>query len=392
MTLSEQREADKASLPLAEQVVRLQALLEASRLVHSTIQLDQVLRVAARIAVLELELRGAAFTHPYITFGDVPEEPDSGAWHACARFSLPSRDGSVASELLVLTAEDRPLSLYEIDFLEGLVLQTAIAVENAALHERHVEYVRVTQDLKAARAIQKSLLPQTMPRIRGYSLAARSEACYQVGGDYLDVVLEPDGSYLFVVADVAGKGLASALVCMAFRSAFRAFAPLSLQLRELAARLSQQHWEEGEEARRRYVTAIFLRLDPSSGELELVNAGHNPALLLMPGSSEPRLIVASGTPLGLLPGARYATERSSFPPASRLLLYTDGLTESFRGDEEFGIDRLSQAFHEADSGSAAATLEALWQTLDHFTGHSAQGDDMTAFALSRDAVITEVQS
>ena len=392
MPLSDPHLPEKASLSLEEQVIRLQALLEASRLVHSTIHLEEVLQVAARIAVLELELQGAAFTNPYITYGDVPDEPGSAAWQTGARFPLFSRNGRVASELLVLTPDGRRLSLYEIDFLEGLVLQTAIAVENASHHQQHLEYARVAQDLSAARAIQRSLLPQHMPSIRGYSLAARSEACYQVGGDYLDVVLEPDGSYLFVVADVAGKGLASALVCMAFRSAFRAFARLSLQLRELAARLSQQHWEEGEEARRRYVTAIFLRLDPVGGELEFVNAGHNPALLLNSTTREPRFIEASGTPLGLLSGSRYTTERSSFPPASRLLLYTDGLTETFKEEEEFGIDRLTETFCSSNSGDAAALLDTLWLTLDHFTNHSAQGDDMTAFALSRNPLMREEQT
>ena len=379
---------DKTSLPLEEQVVRLQALLEASRLVHSTIDLERVLQQAARIAVLELEVPGAAFTEPAVSYGEVPEAGDTAAWLACARFPLLSRTGAVLSEMLVLPPEGRDLSLYEIDFLEGLVLQTAIAAENATNHVRHLEYARLAQDLDAARAIQQSLIPQSMPSIPGYSVAARSDACYQVGGDYLDVVQEPDGSYLFVVADVAGKGLASALVCTAFRSAFRALAPQSLRLRELAARLSQQHWEEGSEARRRYVTAIFLRLDAESGDLEFVNAGHNPGMLLTPGAESGRLIEASGTPLGLLPGARYVTERAAFPPGSRLLLYTDGLSEVFHGDEEFGIERLLDTFRATGSAEAASALGDIWHTLEAFTGSAAQQDDMTAIALSRLASTT----
>lgn len=268
-------------------------------------------------------------------------------------------------------------------------MQTAIAAENAANHKLHLEYARLAQDLDAARAIQISLQPQSMPEIPGYSLAARSDACYQVGGDYLDVVREPDGSYLLVVADVAGKGLASALVCTAFRSAFRALAAQSLKLTELAARLSQQHWEEGTEARRRYVTAIFLRLDAESGELEFVNAGHNPALLLTPERADIRLVKASGTPLGLLPGARYSIERAAFPPGSRLLLYTDGLSELFREDEEFGIERLADTFCATSAAEAPTMLHDLWHTLDTFSGSAPQQDDMTAIALSRLASTTQ---
>jgi serine phosphatase RsbU (regulator of sigma subunit) len=375
--------SDRSALSLEQQVIRLQALLEASRLVHSTIDLQHVLHQAARIAVLELEMEGAMFTEPRVTFGLLPEDGDSAAWKRCPRFPLLSRDGTKVSEMVVATPEDRELSLYEVDFIEGLVLQTAIAAENAANHQRHLEYARVAQDLDAARAIQQSLLPQQMPEIAGYSFAARSRACYQVGGDYLDIVTEPDGSHLMVVADVAGKGLASAMVCTAFRSAFRALARQSLTLKELAARLSQQHWEEGVEARRRYVTAIFLRLDAAAGELEFVNAGHNPALLLAAGAGSDQLIKASGTPLGMLPGARYATERVRFPVGSRLLLYTDGLTEVFCEEEEFGLERLTEAFRGSSTASAQDALDGLWQILDEFTCHAPQQDDMTAIALYR---------
>jgi phosphoserine phosphatase RsbU/P len=370
--------------------VRLQALLEASRAVHSTIQLTDVLQQSASIAVRELELDGALFTMQNVVYGHVPDSAVSEPSDDCPRFELLSRDGRVLSELVVATPGGRPLSLYERDFLEGLVLQTAVAVENAINHERHLEYARLAQDLDAARAIQQSLLPQSMPSIPGYSVAARSRACYHVGGDYLDVVTEPDGSHLMVVADVAGKGLASALVCTAFRSAFRALARQSLTLRELAGRLSQQHWEEGTEARRRYVTAIFVRLDPASAEMEIVNAGHNPAFLVSSGEAPIRLIEASGTPLGMLPGSRYSIERVPIEQGARLLLYTDGLTEVFRGEEEFGQERLMDAFRDMDAARisdgdqpAEDTLASLWTTLDNFTDGAPQQDDMSAIALCR---------
>ena len=108
------------------------------------------------------------------------------------------------------------------------------------------------------------------------------------------------------VADVAGKGMASAIMSTSFRSAFRAMAAAGPPLDELATRMNQHHWAEGEEARRRYVTAIFLRLHPEAGEIEVVNAGHNPGFLVQPGAA-PRLFDAAGTPLGLLPGMRYAS-------------------------------------------------------------------------------------
>ena len=130
--------------------------------------------------------------------------------------------------------DGRELTLYEADFIEGLALQAAVALENARNHKRNVEFARVQQDLDAARLIQRSLLPQKLPAIAGYSVGFRSVTCYEVGGDYLDIVEQPDGSLLMAVADVAGKGLASAIMATSFRSAFRAMAVTGMPLDELA--------------------------------------------------------------------------------------------------------------------------------------------------------------
>ena len=140
---------------------------------------------------------------------------------------------------------------------------------------------------------------------------------------------QPDGSILMAVADVAGKGMASAIMSTSFRAAFRAMAITGPPLDELATRMNEHHWHEGEEARRRYVTAIFLRLHPETGEMEVVNAGHNPGFLVEPDGTT-RQFESAGTPLGLLPGMRYSSERCRFARGARLLFYTDGLTEVFR--------------------------------------------------------------
>jgi len=283
----------------------------------------------------------------------------------------------------------RELTIYETDFLEGLALQAAVALENARNHKRNIEFARVQQDLDAARLIQRSLLPQRLPSIPGYSVGFRSATCYEVGGDYLDIVEQPDGSVLMAVADVAGKGLASAIMATSFRSAFRAMAVTGMPLDELATRMNQHHWAEGEEARRRYVTAIFLRLHPEAGEVEVVNAGHNPGFLIAPGAA-PRQFDAAGTPLGLLPGMSYQSERHAFTPGTRLLFYTDGLTEVFKGDEEFGPERLLAEFSRCPSVKADGILDALWAAIEAFSEGGPQGDDMTALALCRGSSSTEM--
>ncbi len=366
---------------LEQQVARLQALLEAARHVHSTIRVHDVLMQTAHIIVRELELDGALFLAPTagdgaISYGELPAPP----WDGCHRFSLFSRDHQPLAELIVSKAGSADLSLYEQDFVEGLVLQTAVALENATLHERDVEWARVQQDLEAARSLQRSLLPKAMPEIRGYSIAGRSTTCYEVGGDYLDVIPMPDGTHLLVVADVAGKGLASAIVATSFRSSLRSLADQPLPLADLAARLGQQHWDEGPEAQRRYMTALFLRLQPATGKLQIVNAGHNAAAIALPDGAV-RMVAASGPPLGMLSGMQYEAEVLDLPAGARMLLYTDGLTEVFRDDDEFGTDRLIDAFRAVPVHDSERILDSLWDTLGSFSLHAPQTDDMTALAI-----------
>ncbi len=373
------------TIELQQQVARLQALLEASRQVHSTIREDEVLEQVLRIVVRELEMAGAAFPSIGLAYGNVKDlNLGDGSGAAMPIYLLQDREGNRMVELVVAPPEGRELTLYEADFLEGLALQAAVALENARNHERNLQWARVQQDMDAARNIQRSLLPQTLPEIPGYSVAFKSETCYEVGGDYLDIVAQPDGSLLMAVADVAGKGMASAIMSVSFRAAFRAVAITGLPLDELATRMNEHHWAEGEEARRRYVTAIFLRLHPEKGELEVVNAGHNPGFVIEPGGHVHQF-ESSGTPLGLLPGMRYSSEKCGFTPGTRLLFYTDGLTEVFRGEEEFGPERLLDVFCTCRVTKADDILGALWTAIGEFSQGSPQGDDMTALALYREA-------
>jgi serine phosphatase RsbU (regulator of sigma subunit) len=373
------------TIELQQQVARLQALLEASRQVHSTIREDEVLEQTLRIVVRELEMAGAAFPSVGLAYGNVKDlNLGNGSGSAQPIYLLQDREGNRMTELVVAPPDGRELTLYEADFLEGLTLQAAVALENARNHERNLQWARVQQDLDAARNIQRSLLPQALPEISGYSVAFRSVTCYEVGGDYLDIVEMPDGGLLMVVADVAGKGMASAIMSTSFRAAFRAIAIGGMPLDELATRMNQHHWAEGEEARRRYVTAIFMRLNPEKGELEVVNAGHNPGYMIKP-CGETVQFESTGTPLGMLPGMRYSSEKCVFTPGTRLLFYTDGLTEVFRGEEEFGQERLLDAFSACPAIRADDILGALWTAIGEFSQGGAQGDDMAALALYRDA-------
>ena len=387
MTAGVQLPGGNEMLRMQQQVAQLQALLEASRQVHAADREEEVLGQVMRIVVRELEMDGAAFPSANLSFGDVPP-----AFENCAAsesgvvplsYPLDDHEGNRLTELVVWPPEGRRLTEFEDDFIQRLTQQAAVALENLRNQARNIAFAVLEQDLEAARTIQRSRLPQKLPVIPGYSLGYRSVACYHVGGDYLDIIPQPDGSQLMVVADVAGKGLTSAIMGTSFRSAFRTLAASGRSLEDIAARINRYHWDEGEEARRLFVTAIFLKLHAAAGEIEVVNAGHNPGIFLQPGE-EPYLFGASDVPIGILERVRYENERREFKPGARLLLYTDGLTEVFKGEEEFGIQGLLETFAATQTEKADDILDALWKAIDVFSDGGTQRDDMTALALCRE--------
>jgi serine phosphatase RsbU (regulator of sigma subunit) len=358
--------------------------------------LDEVLDTVLRIVVRELEMKGAFFTSFLKSYGEVPagfkdpmfreareiaDDPAKALWLS---FPLRDKKGEAFTHLVVIVPAERTLSLDERDFLASLAMQASVAVENARFHERALEWQRIETDLAAARDIQRSLLPQQMPEIPGYSIAAHSVTCYEVGGDYLDIVPLPSGDIIFVVADVAGKGLSSALIGTSFRAAFRAMAISGINLLDLATRINRLHHDEGPEAQRRYVTTFLARLNPATNTLDVVNAGHNPAFLVM-GTGKVHRIESSGIPIGLFPWSEYASQQVVLDSGSRLLVYTDGLSETCRGEEMFGEDRLLQTLRDCDASNAQDVIEALWVALNEFTDEPHQADDMSALVLLRQA-------
>jgi len=168
-----------------------------------------------------------------------------------------------------------------------------------------------------------------------------------------------------------------------------------IPLVDIATRMNLLHFNEGEQSRRRYVTAFFLQLDPETDSMDIVNCGHNPAFLVsVIGPGNQRVLIkkigASGTPVGLLPFSTYEVESFPLRVGSRLLLYTDGMTEVFRNgvgsasDDEFGEDRLLQTFLDCPAtATPEQILDTVWSTLDEF-GDQEQSDDMTAMVLMRE--------
>jgi serine phosphatase RsbU (regulator of sigma subunit)/anti-sigma regulatory factor (Ser/Thr protein kinase) len=268
--------------------------------------------------------------------------------------------------------------------LNTLATQAAPALRVAQLARQQQiearERERVEQELRVARVIQETLLPETTPALLGWRLEAYWQPARAVSGDFYDFLEFPDGRVGIIVADVTDKGVPAALVMATARSLLRSAAERLVAPGEVLARANDQLCPDI--PRNMFVTCLYLLLDPATGELTFANAGHNlPIYHSHNGVVDLR---ANGMPLGLLPGMRYVEAQGRLEPGDSLLLYSDGIVEAHNINKEmFGFPHL----HEVVAGQPPGhnVIKILIQALDEFTGPDwEQEDDVTLLTIERD--------
>jgi sigma-B regulation protein RsbU (phosphoserine phosphatase) len=235
---------------------------------------------------------------------------------------------------------------------------------------------RQQREIDDARLIQRALLPASLPQVDGLRLAVTWQPMDGVGGDCFDFTVS--GSVVGVtIADVAGKGMAAALLMSSLQAAVRAFAQDGAAPCALAASVNGllcRHMVSG-----RFVTFCFAWIDAAQGRVTYVNAGHNPPLVIRASGGVERL-TEGGTVLGVFPDATFAQARIAVAPGDRLLFYTDGISEARNAaGDEFGEQRIVNAAL-AGRGLSAEDLKAhVAREVHDFTG-GAFDDDATIIA------------
>jgi sigma-B regulation protein RsbU (phosphoserine phosphatase) len=226
----------------------------------------------------------------------------------------------------------------QLRMLQGLCDHLAVAVRNARRfqHERH-ERERMSQEECEARVIQQALLPKSSPYIPGFAISGLSIPAGAVGGDWYDFISFDDGCWGLVLADVSGKGTAAALLMSATRGMLRSLAQTCSGPGEVLTRLNRLLVEDFPCGR--FVTMLFAVLNPSTRTLTFSSAGHlRPLLVDKQGARF--LDSERGMPLGLGTG-EFSESQVQFSEGSRLVFYSDGITEATDGsDEEYGAERM----------------------------------------------------
>jgi len=227
----------------------------------------------------------------------------------------------------------------QLQLLQALCGHIAVAVNNCRRFQREQqERQRMSHEAEEARIIQQALLPKASPYIPGFAVSGLSVPAGDVGGDWYDFIPFEDGCWGLVLADVSGKGTAAALLMSATRAMLRSLTETCSSPAETLSKLNRRMVEDFPSGR--FVTLIYAVLDPTNRALKFASAGHPPPLLVT--SDEARFLeVQSGTPLGLAK-SEFSDTEVHLPEGSRLVLYSDGITEAAGlSEEEYGPSRLS---------------------------------------------------
>jgi sigma-B regulation protein RsbU (phosphoserine phosphatase) len=270
----------------------------------------------------------------------------------------------------------------DLDLLSAIASSAAIAVENARLYQVALEKGRMDRELEMARRVQSSLLPAETPQLPGWTFAARWQPAHEVAGDYYDFTPCVKGNTGLVIADVTDKGMAAALFMALTRSAIRANVCQAVSPMEGIAGANRLVCAES--TRGLFVTLFFGLLDPATGEVTYVNAGHNPPLFYRAVENDLSLLKTTGLPLGIDTEAVYAQRTIRMQPGDFLVLYTDGITEAFDEHEaEFGMQRLQQVVYEVRNAPVEEIQSKILRTVNEFIQNTAPSDDITVMVVKR---------
>ena len=264
----------------------------------------------------------------------------------------------------------RDISSVSHDILRVIATEAASLIENARLVQAEEVSRRYQQELAIAASIQQRLMAVTIPEVPYAKMRGRNLSCKEIGGDFFDVVNTDDGLAV-VLADVSGKGVSAAVLASTLQGMVYAHLHARMPLTDIMTSVNrfftQKHLGE------KYATVIITRVR-RDGELEYVNCGHVPPLLV---SGDQVMRPQHGNlPVGLLADAQYESDRVHLKPGDRFILVTDGVTEAENAHGEFYDNERLEAV-----AAKTPTLEDIFASVSAFCAGNPLGDDCTVVEL-----------
>jgi serine phosphatase RsbU (regulator of sigma subunit)/putative methionine-R-sulfoxide reductase with GAF domain len=283
--------------------------------------------------------------------------------------------------LIQETEQGRRFRARRIEIINGIAQQIALAIQNDLLQLEMVVRERLETEVQLARQIQQTFIPQFLPELAGWQLAARWRTARQVGGDFYDVIELPNRKLGVFIADVSDKGMPAALFMALTRTLIRAAAVEKDSPVEVLRRVNDQLLPDTQQGM--FVTAVYGVLDIESGDFTYVNAGHNPPFWAKANNQIEKL-TRTAVALGVMQQPNMKENTITLGAGDTLLLYTDGLTEAFSpvGDI-FGDERLIDVLQAVKIDSADDALARVEECVNLFIESLPLGDDLTMLAVRR---------
>jgi sigma-B regulation protein RsbU (phosphoserine phosphatase) len=290
--------------------------------------------------------------------------------------AAPLLDDEGSLGMIALGAQrQRPFDEADLELLAALASAAALRLRNIALAEETARRRLLDRELELAHDIQMAMLPRAFPDRPEIEIAAQVKPARSVGGDLYDVLADGDRVWL-MIGDVSGKGVGAALFMAVTKTLFRAVAPGAPAVAAAVARMNAELSRDNDRAM--FVTAFVARLDLGTGQLEYVNAGHNPPYRLEPGGRLSIVDGRAGPALGAVDGHAYGEATLCLGRGETLVLYTDGVLEA-RGahEQEFGADGLETHLAASRDLRPADLVDGLLARIEEFAGDVPQYDDVT---------------
>lgn len=266
--------------------------------------------------------------------------------------------------------------------LGAIVRQVHAAIENERFHKEALENETLRRELSVAAEIQKRILPEKLPKIDGYDVAGINIPSQGVSGDYYNVFELADGRIALVLADVTGKGISAALLVSTLDASLRSYLGFKIPLSEMAVKMNTLIYESS--TMDKFITFFIAVLNPENGELDMINAGHNPSLILRQDGTMEK-IEAGGVAFGMFDmGLPFDGQKLNLEKGERLFIFSDGIPEAMDAeDNEYSDETMEEFFvNETPETSRDFISKILWDVRS-FTKGASQSDDITAIYLIR---------
>ena len=244
-------------------------------------------------------------------------------------------------------------------------------------HLTERERAALQRDLDLASDVQRNLLPRAGLRAGCWETSYHYAPHGPVSGDYCDLI-PSDGQLFFVLGDVSGKGVAASMLMTQLHALFRSLTGLALPLGQIVTQANRVFCESALAGQ--YATLVCGQAKPT-GEVEIHNAGHWPAIVV--GHGGVLRIESTGLPLGMFHEGEFSATRLQVEPDDTLFLYTDGLTEARNSDGEYGVDRVAHLVRQQAARTPAELIAACLDDLRVFGGAESLQDDLTLLAIRR---------